>query len=233
MSSYTRILRVEKIGEKIALTFPYNPALVVAIREVPGREWDGGSKRWLLPLTSSSIEALGKFLEIARQSLSLEDSAGILEELSKIKEEAEAMQASSMAADADFEVKGLGGELRPFQKAGVAYASKSKRCFIADEMGLGKTVQALATVHYLNAYPALVVCPASLKINWMREANKWLPGHPNQIIPSWYKADVDVTNYEALPKLKQQIKERQYKSLIVDECHYVKNHKAIRTKALM
>lgn len=228
-----KALRIDRVGEKVALTFPYNPDLVVAIREVPGREWDGGNKRWLMPLTATSIEALGKFLEIARKSLSLEDGAGILTELASLKEEAEAMQASSMAADADFEVEGLGGILRPFQKAGVSYASKAKRCFIADEMGLGKTVQALATVHHLNAYPALVVCPASLKINWMREANKWLPGHPNQIIPSWYKADLDVTNYEALPKLKQQIKDRGYKSLIVDECHYVKNHKAIRTKALL
>ena len=233
MGAAPKSLRIDRVGEKIALTFPYNPALVVAVRDIPGREWDGGNKRWILPLTSSAIEALGKFLEIATKSLSLEDGAGILAELNSIKEEAEAMQSASMAAEADFHVEGLGGELRPFQRAGVAYASKAKRCFIADEMGLGKTVQALATVHHLNAYPVLVVCPASLKINWLRESNKWLKGHPSQVLPSWYKADVDVTNYESLPKLKQQIKERKYKSVIVDECHYVKNHKAIRTKALV
>lgn len=228
-----RVLKLEKIGNKVALSFPYNPALVTAIRDVPGREWDGGGKRWLLPLTTSAIESLEKFLDIAKQNLSLEDSAGILAELSNLKEEAEAMQSASIAADADFHVEGLGGELRPFQRAGVAYATKAKRCFIADEMGLGKTVQALATIHHLKAYPALIVCPASLKINWLRESNKWLPGHPSQVLPSWYQADVDVTNYEALPKLKQQIKDRKYKAIVFDECHYIKNHKAIRTKAAM
>lgn len=229
-----KLLRIDRIGEKIALSFPYHPKLVIAVREIPGREWDPtGGKRWLVPLTTSCIDALGIFIQTAKQTLALEDRAGILTELALLKEEAEAMQASSMAADADFHVEGLGGDLRPFQKAGVAYASKAKRTFIADEMGLGKTVQALATVQYLEAYPALVVCPASLKINWLRESNKWLKGRPSQVLPSWYKADVDVTNYEALPKLLRSIRERGYKSVIVDECHYVKNHKTLRTKALI
>jgi hypothetical protein len=69
----------------------------------------------------------------------------------------------------------LGGELQPFQHAGVRYLLKRRRSFLADEQGLGKTVQALATLEVDGAYPAVVVCPAGMKLTWQREAAKWLP----------------------------------------------------------
>ena len=70
---------------------------------------------------------------------------------------------------------GLGGELQPFQWAGVRYVLDARRAFLSDEQGLGKTVQALAAMEADDAYPAIVVCPASLKLNWLRETRKWLP----------------------------------------------------------
>lgn len=225
-----RKVRLDRVGEKVAVTFPYVPDLVAAIRNVAGREWDATRKRWLVPVTTTGLESLQAFLEVAAKHLPVEESAGLGNELASLKQEAEAMQAASIAADSDFHVEGLGGELRPFQRAGVAYASKARRTFIADEMGLGKTVQALATAQKLDAFPMLVVCPASLKINWLRESNKWLPGRHSQVLPSWFKADVDVTNYESLGKLKRSIVQRGYKAIVFDECHYLKNHKAIRTK---
>src|SRR6185503_2353232 len=69
----------------------------------------------------------------------------------------------------------LGGTLQPFQWAGVRYALDVRRTFLADEQGLGKTVEALATLEADDAYPAVVVCPASLKLNWERETERWLP----------------------------------------------------------
>jgi hypothetical protein len=71
---------------------------------------------------------------------------------------------------------GLGGELKPFQRAGVSYLLAQRRAFLADEQGLGKTIEALATLEADGAYPAIVVCPASLKLNWLRELERWLPG---------------------------------------------------------
>ena len=66
--------------------------------------------------------------------------------------------------------------LYPFQKEGVEKLLSNKRNYlIADEMGLGKTVQALT---YLKlepkALPAVVICPASLKLNWAKEVEKWV-----------------------------------------------------------
>lgn len=223
-------VRLDRVGDKIAITFPYIPQLVQEVRKIAGRQWDGTRKRWMIPLTESSLNGLEGFKNYAQQLLPVEEQEGMDKQLATLRTEAEAMQNASIAVDADFKVEGLNGELRPFQRAGVFYAAKAKRCFIADEMGLGKTVQALATVHHLGAYPALIVCPASLKINWLRESNRWLKGKHAQVLPSWFKADLDVTNYEALPKLKDQILRTGYKAIIFDECHYLKNHKAIRTK---
>ena len=64
---------------------------------------------------------------------------------------------------------------QPFQWAGVRYALEARRAFLADEQGLGKTVEALAALEADGAFPAVVVCPASLKLNWQREAARWLP----------------------------------------------------------
>ncbi|MBF6620787.1 MAG: DEAD/DEAH box helicase [Patulibacter sp.] len=69
----------------------------------------------------------------------------------------------------------LGGTLEPFQHAGVRYLLKRRRSFLADEQGLGKTVQALVALEVDGAFPAVVVCPAGMKLTWQREAAKWLP----------------------------------------------------------
>ncbi|MCK9250374.1 MAG: DEAD/DEAH box helicase [Solirubrobacteraceae bacterium] len=69
----------------------------------------------------------------------------------------------------------VGGELLPFQWAGVRYLLQRRRSFLADEQGLGKTVQALVAFEVDDAWPAVVVCPASLKLGWAREAAHWLP----------------------------------------------------------
>ncbi len=93
----------------------------------------------------------------------------------RLAREAE-LVALSAATDGTLEVAGLGGELKPFQRAGVSYLLAQRRAFLADEQGLGKTIEALATLEADGAYPAVVVCPASLKLNWLRELSHWLPG---------------------------------------------------------
>jgi len=141
----------------------------------------------------------------------------------------------SAAHDANIMISGLGGELLPFQMAGVKYASETKRCFIGDEMGLGKTVQALATIQYLNAYPAVIICPASLKYNWEREAKKWLPEKSivvlNGKLKDKIKVDIIILNYDILKKWMFQLEAIKPQAVIADESHYIKSYKAQRTEA--
>ena len=88
---------------------------------------------------------------------------------------ADALEALSSAEEGETEIDGLTAPLRPFQGAAVDYALRARRTFLSDEPGLGKTIQALATLEAANAYPALIVAPASLRLNWLREAERWLP----------------------------------------------------------
>jgi SWI/SNF-related matrix-associated actin-dependent regulator 1 of chromatin subfamily A len=106
----------------------------------------------------------------------------VLQEVREQHARTAGLVALSSATDATLEVAGLGGELKPFQRAGVAYLLEQRRAFLADEQGLGKTIEALATIEADGAYPAIVVCPASLKLNWMREIERWLPARSAQAL---------------------------------------------------
>lgn len=125
----------------------------------------------------------------------------------------------------------------PFQLAGIAYAGSRINTLIADEMGLGKTIQAIGVI---NSDPTirkvLVVCPASLKINWQRELVKWLVGNHTVAIANgvWPgAADIVIINYDVLGKWRHMIDGVEWDMLIVDEAHYVKNARAQRTKLLL
>ena len=85
-------------------------------------------------------------------------------------------KAASRATDADVQIPAPDGcTYLGYQKAGIAFAHARASVLFGDEMGLGKTIQAIGL---LNADPTLrrvlVVCPASLKLNWRRELEKWL-----------------------------------------------------------
>ncbi len=130
----------------------------------------------------------------------------------------------------------LGGTLEPFQWAGVRYVLAARRAFLADEQGLGKTVQALAALEADLAFPALVVCPASLKLNWQREAARWLPHRSIALVEGRgvtpRPADLTILNYEIVAAHERELARRGPRALVVDESHYVKNPKAKRTQAV-
>jgi SWI/SNF-related matrix-associated actin-dependent regulator of chromatin subfamily A-like protein 1 len=164
-----------------------------------------------------------------------------LELLQEIREQharAAGLVALSAATDAQLRVDGLGGELKPFQRAGVSYVLARRRAFLADEQGLGKTIEALAAVQADGAYPAVVVCPASLKLNWVRELRRWLPGRSvrtlagNRSSDGAQGADVTVVNYEIVAARLQELRALRPRALVLDESHYCKNAAAKRTQAV-
>jgi hypothetical protein len=148
---------------------------------------------------------------------------------------ADALEALSSAEEGRVEVEGLTGPLRPFQGAAVDYALRARRTFLSDEPGLGKTIQALATLEAAGAYPALIVAPASLRLNWLREAARWLP-HRTRVGLSGGDAvgaqDLSVASYEITHTLVDGAVARPPRALILDESHFCKNPTARRTRAV-
>jgi SWI/SNF-related matrix-associated actin-dependent regulator of chromatin subfamily A-like protein 1 len=130
----------------------------------------------------------------------------------------------------------LGGELAPFQWGAVRYALRARRTFLADEQGLGKTVEALATIEADDAYPTVVVCPASLKLNWEREIERWLPHRSVAIIqgraPVPPTAEITILNYEVVASHRETLARMRPRALVVDESHLCKNPQAKRTQAV-
>ncbi|WIA10259.1 hypothetical protein OEZ85_010458 [Tetradesmus obliquus] len=114
----------------------------------------------------------------------------------------------------------LRGALMPFQRQGVAYGlARRGRVLIADEMGVGKTVQALALAAcYQDEWPLLVIVPASLRLVWAEEVERWLPHvRPGQVTVIEGKEDrlcdlpevgrratlpqITITSYEMMKRL--------------------------------
>ena len=81
----------------------------------------------------------------------------------------------------------LNEDLFPHQRAGVKFLATARRALLADDPGLGQTAQAIRALKQLQdsgetIFPALIVCPNTLKKNWKREFDKWWPGLDIQII---------------------------------------------------
>src|SRR5258708_18465823 len=133
--------------------------------------------------------------------------------------------------------------LRGYQAFGAKFALVQKRAILGDEMGLGKGVEALAAMCHLHAEDKknfLVVCPASVVVNWTREIRRHslLTGHRlhgperGRNFRAWTRSGgVRVTTYEALRSLPMP-PGFSLDMLIVDEAHYAKNPGAARTKAV-
>lgn len=143
-----------------------------------------------------------------------------------------------------------------YQKEGIAYALRHKRCIFGDQPGLGKTLQAIGTVTIAKAYPCLVICPAALKINWQREFKKFA-GKQALILDdrnkdSWQRyvelkcCDIFITNYESLKKffvlgvkddarftlrsITFDPRINLFKSVVIDESHKCKSTKTQQSK---
>ena len=150
--------------------------------------------------------------------------------------------AQGIAAQ-ELHLDGLRCTLRPYQTWGVKYILKQERVLLGDEMGLGKTVQAIAAMVHLHndgATHFFVVCPASVMSNWCREVKKFsdIPviavhgSDRGEELAQWMQeGGVAVTTYDTARRLT--LPEGFHPAmLVVDEAHYVKNPKALRTQAV-
>ena len=149
------------------------------------------------------------------------------------------LHALSSASDADIDIV-LDRALYPFQRAGVAYALRQRRCIIGDEMGLGKTIQGIAVVAqaHKEGMKSLIVVPPSLRLNWQREFKATAPwlsvaivtGNTVTEVP---KADVIIIGDSNVDQWAVALCNARFGCVIVDEAHRAKNAKANRTKGIV
>ena len=217
-------------GARLGLDVLWDHDAGAAFEQLPGAE--AGRRLALDPWV---VEPLDAFLGLHGTAID-GPAQPVLAKLRTEHDEAAAAVRRSRATEGEPMDLPLGGTLEPFQWAGVRYALDARRCFIADEQGLGKTVEALAALEADDAFPAIVVCPASLKLNWERETARWLPHRSvgllqgkGGVVPS---VDITILNYEIVAAHRDALVRRRPQALVLDESHLAKNPRAKRTQAV-
>lgn len=135
----------------------------------------------------------------------------------------------------------LAVSLRGYQAFGAKFALAQRKAMLGDEMGLGKTIEALAAMCHLSTKGAthfLVVCPASVLVNWLHEVERHSDlaavrlhgGERTANFRIWNRrGGVGITTYGSLHWLYEQDFDVSPALLVVDEAHYIKNPGARRT----
>jgi SNF2 family DNA or RNA helicase len=209
----------EQGEEIIKIRFPINNQDLANVKTIIGRKYHAKQLCWSCPLTVENIARLTSF--------GFQPSEKIKQFFIEEKDKVPRMK-----------IPGLKGELRHFQEDFVRFAEIHNGCVLnADEMGCGKTVEALAWVQLRKELrPVLIICPASLKINWYREALKWMTGINPEILSSQtpYKitGDIVIINYDIVHHWRKALIKKKFKVLINDEAQALKNNTTQRTKAV-
>jgi SNF2 family DNA or RNA helicase len=198
------------------------------IKALSERRWNPVRRCWICPATI--IE------EVAAAFPDGEQSEGFKHKLDEVR----AISEKAMQTESDFELEhfGNGNTMMPFQKAGLEFIEATDgNGLVADQPGLGKTIEALV---YLALHPEMrpvvIVCPASLKLNWQREAEMWLETDDTIEVINGGKvhetsADIVIINYDVLKKWLPELQRINPEVIIYDESHYIKSPKSARSKA--
>ena len=127
------------------------------------------------------------------------------------------------------------------QKEAIEKLAGSKRFILADDMGLGKTTSTIIAALESGAKKVLIICPASLKINWAREIENYTDKSIYICEGKNFSSDEDfvIVNYDIIKnfhdikeKENSQILNANFDLVIIDEAHYIKNSQAQRTKLI-
>ena len=129
-----------------------------------------------------------------------------------------------------------GLDLMVHQSEFVESVRAGHRSFLlADEPGLGKTAQALIAAETAGAFPLLVVVPNVVKTNWLREVHQWLPKrrptvvHGDGVELNAF-SDVFIVNYDILDRHVGWLSKFDFRGMVVDEAHFIKNKESQRSK---
>jgi hypothetical protein len=170
------------------------------------------------------------------------DSWELLGPLYKSFEQGAGGGAASMdlpAAPAIDRYSPRGMELMQHQARFIEAVRLGHRSFLlADEPGLGKTAQSALAASVAGAYPLLAVVPNVVKMNWVREVERWTPHRRATVIHGDGEgldafADVVIVNYEVLDRHLSWLSELGFRGMVVDEAHFIKNLHSQRSRYVL
>lgn len=226
--------RLELHGNKIYSYSPCSSEGLAKVKAVePKGSWHSEDKSWRFSTEAARplLEAFGdyEYIDPAIQAIALEqEREEAIAAQAKLEAAHQAGKAlTELIANANLdEPLPCGWTLFQHQKEAVEWLLAHQRGtlyrggILADHMGLGKTVSALIAARVLsvanNNLPVLVVAPASLRDNWIREAQK-------------VGVAIEIFSWAKVPK---PLNTQRY-IVIADEAHYAQNLASARTKKLL
>lgn len=226
-------MKLVHIGDYYVFKCNYDERMIA---KDAGFKWNPDAKSWITQQTAVALNLIDYADDTLRNKL--------------LNSKESAMIAQSYSMDTDMYID-TPPDLKPypFQSAGISSMIDMPNILLADEMGLGKTIQAICLVNMDKTIRrVLVICPASLKLNWKHEIETWctrrgmitvihkenerrnelydepmeLPETDNPV--TWY-----IINYERLERKYFELIDYHADTIICDEAHYLKNWKAKRT----
>lgn len=252
LESEKEVARAWLEGDYIVFDTPKDPEFFKPISAMDKslRSFDWDTKRWKVHHTAAD-ESLDRLLKIWPDA---QVDGKIGERAKQLSKASDFATAITVSDEDRFELPA--GTPFDYQCAGVKFLEIKGSGLLADEQGLGKTLQFLATLHRnKNKMPALVICPATVKLNWGREANRWVnDGHT--VVAVWPKVcysvdatgkrgkkwcstqelsdnvpDICIVNYDIISRLQDTLTKIKWHSICLDESHFVKEYKSARSKA--
>ncbi|XP_051126578.1 uncharacterized protein LOC127248338 isoform X1 [Andrographis paniculata] len=234
----------------IAAKFPYDKALLKAFQNIPRSSWNAKERLWMFPLSSLST-AESVLRHFPSSNVEIENLEPLVRRAIAAATEVPDLQDRYIKIPSNIESK-----LLPFQRDGVRFTLQhGGRVLLADEMGLGKTIQAIAVTTCVHeSWPVLILTPSSLRLHWASMIHQWLDIAPSDIlvvlsqwsgsnrvgfniVPSSNKRSINldgvfnIISYDIVPKLQDVLLASDFKVVIADESHFLKNAQAKRTTA--
>ncbi|XP_011073842.1 SWI/SNF-related matrix-associated actin-dependent regulator of chromatin subfamily A-like protein 1 isoform X1 [Sesamum indicum] len=234
----------------IAAKFPYDKVLIGAFHNIPRASWNAKERLWMFPLSSlSTAECVLR--DFPGSNVEIENLDPLVRR---------AIAAATVLPDLQDRYEKIPGyieaKLLPFQRDGVRFVLQhGGRVLLADEMGLGKTLQAIAVTSCIReAWPVLILTPSSLRLQWASMIQQWLdiaPSHILVVLSQWSGSNrvgfnivpsntrrpinldgvFNIISYDTVPKLQDMLLASDFKVVIADESHFLKNAQAKRTSA--
>lgn len=232
-------MKITELPTSYRIQFPFNKKIQAVVKEIKGARYNGLEKCWYAPLEAATEVSELKAKYELNAKYHAPERYGSIPELPYLNQ---ALQ--------------LKRKPYPYQERGIAAGLQFRRFINGDDMGTGKSIQTIATLVAANAFPALIVCPDTIKENWLREFNLTtnlrvaiLKDSVKKTWPLFLASgliDVYIVNYESLPKyftLEIQKKKRMtladftfrkeisdFKAVAYDESHKLKNSATIQSK---
>ena len=112
----------------------------------------------------------------------------------------------------------------PYQQAGIEFMVERPNVLLADPPGLGKTIEIAGTLNRLRSPRVLIVCPASLRLNWIQELQKWLSYAPESL---------EVVSVDSVWRkgVFSRLVATSFDFMAVDEAQYIKEMDSKRSMA--